>query len=242
MVQVFLVEGEIGSGKTTLVNGLASVLRARGYRVGVALEPVEKWREIGILGKFYDDPERYGYAFQSFVYTTRIQEISRMAAENADADVYILERSPATDKIFMNLTTPKLGSNAEMFSKMYSLWCDTFDQLLPFRIADATVLYLKPSLEVCMQRIASRNRGEEILHKNEAHKTSGVSQEYQALLRRGHEAMFLGMHPGEFPGLKRGMFREVITVPQTLADAEFREGHRGPALEEILGLMGVTEC
>jgi deoxyadenosine/deoxycytidine kinase len=244
---VFVVEGEIAAGKTELVLALAGALRKKGLKVGVAVEPVDLWKEIGILQKFYENPARYAYGFQTFVYVTRILRIKACVEETPDADLYLLERSPATDMVFMEI---QRGDADPVEMGMYKTWCATYAQLLPFDLASAKVLYLKTSLDVCMRRLAGRERPEEICGPAEPaplgvateSASGGVSIGYQAKLRRAHEAFLQGLNREEFPLMEPSPFRpeNVIEVGPSVADCDFRLscGAGVPAVTTILGYMG----
>ena len=229
--RVIIVEGEIAVGKTVLVRLLAQALNATPV-----YEPVDKWMKSGILEKFYADPARYGYAFQTYVYVTRIQEIQRAVAEAAlqnSRPLFILERSPVTDEIFMELQRGAV-SDVEI-DVMYEAWRRTFTPLLPIDLSTATVLYLKPSLETSMQRLASRARPGET--------ASGVSFAYQSRLRRAHEALLEGAHEVEFPqlaGRPPPYPRSAVKiVPPHIAELNFRDAgtEQQAALSAILGLL-----
>jgi deoxyadenosine/deoxycytidine kinase len=52
--------------------------------VDISPEPVEKWQSVGsaqhnILDSFYREPHRYAYTFQSYVFITRMQQVSPLA-------------------------------------------------------------------------------------------------------------------------------------------------------------------
>ena len=172
---VYIVEGIIGAGKTTLLTYLYDYFTKSGLKTAICLEPVDLWEEIGILGKFYADPVKYGYIFQSFVYITRIEKIKKMFIEYPNYDIYLIERSPFSDKLFMSIQ-----HLCELELKMYLLWCDTFNELLPFKMENVKLIYLKPNIKVCQERVAKRNRQSE----------SSVSFEYQQKLIAVHNYYF----------------------------------------------------
>ena len=63
-----VVEGNIGSGKTTFLE-----LFNKKEIVEVITEPVEEWRNVGghnLLQLMYDDPSRWSHIFQSYVQLT----------------------------------------------------------------------------------------------------------------------------------------------------------------------------
>jgi len=229
--RVIIVESEIGGGKSTLLPALAAGLARRGFQAVTVEEPVGEWK--GVLEKFYADPVRWAYSFQTLVYVTRICAI-RQAFENAIASVadantlvFVLERSPLTDEIFMELQRGVV-SDTEM--DMYEVWRREFAPLLPFDLANAAVLYLKPDLATCMRRVAMRQRaGETASGANSACSacTCGVTLEYQARLRRAHEALLQGLHGDEFPRLVARpppYPRSAVSIlPAELAELNFRD-------------------
>jgi len=222
--RVIIIDGIIGAGKTVLANGLAGELKARGCDVCVILEPVKQWVDVGILQLFYSDPVRYGYSFQSFVYATRVMAIELAVRANPHAEFYILERSPVTDAIFMEL---QRGIIDPVEFKMYESWRQTWKTVLSLETAQ--VLFLRTSLETCMSRIALRNRDGEIRNSEPregalpATATGGVSIEYQMRLQRAHEAFFRGLHKEDFPLMPECPFAHsaLIEVGPELADANF---------------------
>lgn len=236
--RTFIVEGEIAAGKSELVAALSAALGRRGLRVVAVPEPVDQWRAVGVSKRFYYDPAGWGYRFQTFVFATRVLAIARAVAGAPDADVYLLERSPATDLIFMHLQAD-LVDPIEM--EMYHAWCDAYRLMLPLDLAKATVLYLKPDLLCCMSRLGDRDRAEERAETKEAADASakgGVSWGYQARLRRAHEAFFWGAHADEFPGLRaRSPFppEAIIEVTGGLSDGNFRDP--GPEKDAIISAV-----
>lgn len=244
--RVYIVEGEIAAGKTELAQALAAALRGRGLAVALVLEPVEHWRAVGILQKFYGAPDRYGYSFQTYVFATRVLAIAAAVAAAPDADVYILERSPATDAVFMYA---QRGAVDPVETLMYDTWCDAYRGMLPIDLSRAVVIYLRTSLGQCMARLVARSRGEEVggapaaPAAEAAAAAGGVSAEYQQLLRRLHEAFLLGAAAEEFPGLPKSPFppASVVCVGPELADRDFRAAgpEQAAVLAEIMARVGL---
>lgn len=175
---VIAIEGIIGGGKTTLINLLKNKLTFFGWRVTVVKEPVDKWESSGILKLFYADPARWGYHFQTKAFHDRITENREAYNKYASTtDVFILERSPFTDNIFMSLLHDD-GSVSDMEYQHYQEWWSLWHTVMPYTID--LFIYLRPDLDVCMQRTRERNRNGE----------SGVSREYQRKLLEKHDEFF----------------------------------------------------
>jgi deoxyadenosine/deoxycytidine kinase len=211
--KIYIIDGEIGAGKTTLVRSLTAHYIDIGLDVCTIPEPVHLWNETGILQKFYADPVRYTYSFQTYATMTRVKAITDAFIKQPNADVYIVERSPATDKLFMELQRTSIEP---IEVKMYDTWCDTWNQLLPIDIEKmAQPIYLKTSINSCMDRVHVRNRDGE---------KCGVTADYQQKLRLIHEAFFEGKHATVFPLLKKSKYlKKPIVIDETLADVDFRD-------------------
>lgn len=71
------IEGNIGCGKTTLLDFFRAKFQASGEPdPGVIMEPVEKWRNVdgeNLFHYLYKDPARYSLAFQTYVQLTMIK-------------------------------------------------------------------------------------------------------------------------------------------------------------------------
>lgn len=263
-IQGVFVEGVIAAGKTELVRSLVATINSSPHRrTGTATtvravavyEPLERWERIGILKKFYADPRGYAYKFQTYVYTTQIQTIQRAVAAVDPAElsrtVFVFERSPISDEIFMEL---QRGTVEEMDMEMYEDWRRTFEPLIPINMSAASVIYLKPSLAVCMQRLAHRNRDGEVAPSDaveapsdaaEAPKKSGVTLDYQRRLERAHEALLQGRHAEEFPqlALRPPPYprESILVVSEELADLNFRDPGptQGTVITELLKYLGI---
>jgi len=221
--QIFTIEGEIGAGKTELAKQLAATLERRGHSVCLVLEPVQQWKDVGILQEFYKDPTRFAYSFQTYVFATRVLAIHEAVMAKPEASIYIFERSPVTDPVFM-----ALQEVAPLERAMYDTWCMSWLSMSAIDYSKATALYLRTSADVCMERVAKRAREGEIVSESTAKDESapvaagGVSAAYQALLRQANEAFFLGLHPGKFPNLPTNPIKSVIEVAPSQADGDFR--------------------
>ena len=75
----FCVEGNIGAGKTTWLDMVQSNGGAEHELIEVVPEPVHMWQNSpqghNLLELFYENPEKYAFAFQQFVLVTRMQQV-----------------------------------------------------------------------------------------------------------------------------------------------------------------------
>ena len=167
---VLSIEGNIGSGKSTLIN----ILKTRiGSDIEVMTEPVTKWtncRGENMLGAFYSDPKRYAYTFQSFAFVTRMMA-QQLAQEKK---IRILERSSLSDHCFAkNCYDNGLMNDVEWAA--YEEWWSFFANSL--KGSPQGIIYLRTSPSTCYSRVQKRNRSEE----------TTVSREYLDQLHIHHE-------------------------------------------------------
>ena len=176
-MKVIVIDGIIGAGKTTYIKVISELLRKEGYKVVVVKEPVDGWVECGILQRFYNDSRRWGYHFQTKAFHDRVCENIKAFEENSDADFFILERSPFTDTLFMELLhDDHVVDDLEL--RNYGEWWRLWMRVMPY--SPDYFLYLKPDVEVCMARLRNRNRDGE----------AGVGKDYQESLERKHDFFF----------------------------------------------------
>lgn len=171
--KILIVDGLIGSGKTTILNSLSKLLNNNGIKTLSIVEPVEQWKKIGALQYFYKDIKKNCYEFQTFVYVTRIKDLlENYNKHKNDYDLFIIERSILSDRyIFVEMLKEEMGDTR---FKMYNEWCDLWKNILPFNY-DLFIL-LDTSVDTSMNRLKIRNRSEEL----------GITEEYQIKLRDTH--------------------------------------------------------
>ena len=159
---VIFMEGNIGSGKSTLVKATQKMF-ADNKNVYFLQEPVEEWKTIqdengdDIIKNYYKDQRKYAFKFQMMAYITRLKDLKR-ALESKKHKVIICERSLYTDK---NVFAQMLYDDDiidEIGFTIYNKWFECFTDILK----DTKYLYLRTSPSVCAERIVKRNReGEE---------------------------------------------------------------------------------
>ena len=152
----FIIEGNIGSGKTTLINKLK-----QNPKFEVFEEPVNIWLDIkgddnkNLLGLFYEDPHRYAYLFQTMVFKTRLQSTDKPQIK----DVRFSERSVWTDKYVFGKSCIESGKMNTLETNCYNSWFDWLEE--KFNPVPDGIIYVKTSAEKCLERIKIRSRSEE---------------------------------------------------------------------------------
>nr|QBK86154.1 MAG: deoxynucleoside kinase [Marseillevirus LCMAC101] len=177
--RVLVIDGIIGVGKTSLIEEcLVPLLTEANYKVTVVREPVDKWKANGSLKQFYKDPCRRGYQFQTRAFHDRIKESQEQHKKYEHCtDIFILERSIFTDMLFMDMLYESKTIDESEYRDYKDLWA-MWGFLMPF-YPDLFV-YLRPDVEVAMERLHKRNREGET-----------VDIEYQKALQIKHDD-FLG--------------------------------------------------
>jgi deoxyadenosine/deoxycytidine kinase len=149
------LEGNIGSGKTTL-GMLLLALAIAIFRK----EPVDAWRggaKQNLLAAFYDDPERWGLAFQLRALLTRAELWRTCEQEAADRPV-VFERSVWSDHRIFAVN----GLNSGYLKQWeYDLYCDVWKLVVAPLPEPHGYIYLRTPAEVCLERIRRRGRPEE---------------------------------------------------------------------------------
>jgi len=237
---VAVIDGEIGAGKTTLIKALRAHLTGLGLQVAVVPEPVDEWERSGILQEFYEDKPPHlrkyvTYEFQIAVLASRVKKAREVVKQLPSADVYLLERSVLTDRfVFMELQRELVG---EMRMNLYEEWWDMWAVLMP--ILPTHMVYLKPAIGTCMERVAKRAREGEVgaddgttadKSDTDASGRGGVSTAYQKRLRMAHENFLEGLHSADFPGIPKRPFdldKDVLVIGHELADDDFTRSGEG---------------
>ncbi len=166
MVKIFSVEGNIGSGKSTIVKYLKDNLNIEGYSIVFLQEPVETWNTIvdldgkNIIQCYYADQKKYSFSFQMMAYISRLSQIKKVLAESSENTIIITERCLFTD---FNIFAKMLYSSGMLSTieyRIYTLW---FDEFIDFNYI-TSFIYINTSPSVCFERIALRSRnGEDLI-------------------------------------------------------------------------------
>ena len=175
---VIVVEGLIAAGKSTFVNILKQQLSPYYNKIVIVPEPVDIWIKTGSLVDFYADMKGKAYEFQTFVVVTRIKTVLEAYEKNKDADLFIIERSPYTDRYIFGEMLYRDGMISEHQMTKYEVWWDLWIKIWPFQISH--IIHLFPGIEEAQKRCRARLRDGEI----------AVSTEYQTKLLDRHQEFF----------------------------------------------------
>lgn len=174
------LDGSISSGKSTL---LKRIIEHMPSAVKVA-EPLDHWQSItddegkNILQRFYEEPARWACLFQVFAFVTRLECLWKVQQTCKQASVLVSERSIHSD---MNIFARNAYESRLMTTLEWKLYQDIYDrwlQLFAFKTKPDLTIYIRSDPEVCLQRIALRNRAEE---------KDKISIEYLQALHQRHE-------------------------------------------------------
>ena len=163
-----VVAGNIGAGKSTLVELLAQRLGFRPYYEPVAENPY--------LEDFYGDMARWGFHSQLFFLHHRLMSHRRLMD---DPWSVVQDRSLYEDALVFARNLHLQGSISPRDWETYFGLYSTLTDLLP---APDLVVYLRASVETLKARIAKRGRGFE----------SAISSEYLEGLNRLYEEWIEG--------------------------------------------------
>lgn len=145
----------ISAGKTTYTERLAEELGTKAF-----FEPVD---DNPILEKYYEDPEKYGFALQIYFLNKRFDLIKQAFHE----DNNVLDRSIYEDQLFTYVN--KLDGNISQ--EEYDIYVDLLDNMMeeldgmPKKAPDLLV-YLDVSLEHVLSNIKKRGREYEQIKDN----------------------------------------------------------------------------
>lgn len=166
------LEGNIASGKTTLLSSLEG-----NSDFCLQYEPVEEWvysneaeGTLNLLHEFYKDPKANAEAFQRLVLSTYMT----LPELDCTAPIRIFDRSLHSSEIFRQA----LFEDGYLSERAYEDLQFYYDALHARVDANADlVIYLRTNPEACLQRLLVRDRPEE----------RSVSLSYMTRIHTAHE-------------------------------------------------------
>ena len=144
---IISIEGNIGSGKSTLVDLLKERLQNQNKNLKICFlkEPVDQWEKFKdidgetILEKYYANQSKYAFQFQMMAYISRLSSIKSVLKENYD--VIICERSVLTDKNVFAQMLYDDNKLTDIEFDIYNAWFNEFIKDIP----NLYTIYLKTS-------------------------------------------------------------------------------------------------
>jgi deoxyadenosine/deoxycytidine kinase len=140
--KIFCIDGNIGSGKSTILDELKN----RGYKV--FKENLKEW--MPVLNLFYEDPKRWMFTLQVKITVSMKQQYDEMCAYVSEPFIFV-ERSPFSSLLFVKngvrngyMTLEEINTFASIFNQNF--WN-------PDR-----VFYVYTPVDVCFQRKQKRDR------------------------------------------------------------------------------------
>ena len=163
-MRIIVVQGNIGSGKSTFVEKLKARYNTRND-ICFLQEPVNEWltikdkQGVNILENYYKDQPKYAFMFQIMEYISRLTILKR-AIESNQYKYIITERCLNTDRnVFCKMLYDD-GLIEDIGYQIYNKW---FDEFINFENVDYIHVYLKTDPQVSKKRVDIRARVEETI-------------------------------------------------------------------------------
>lgn len=213
MVFTIHIEGNIASGKSTLVRGLQVIKEATCF-----FEPVDDWRYASyaehtpnLLKDFYLDPKSNARAFQEAV----MESYADIHSTEVATTFKIMERSVHSSTIFRSVLLDEsiltVAQNEELAS-IYKATCASVPT------TPDLVIYLKSDPMLCLQLLQERGRTEE----------ADVGLPYLTKLHYAHEKWiqscpFPVMILDNSAGIESVLRSAIATIFRTFSELKIRE-------------------
>jgi len=184
-IKIISIEGNIGSGKSTVVNSLKEFYKVNGKsNIYFLEEPVDEWIQIkdtfgkNIIEKFYENQERYSFSFQMMAYISRLAMLKRAMKECQEKGykIIVCERSLQTDKNVFCKMLYDSDKIEDVEFQIYNKWFYEFITEIP----EINFIYIKTKPSVAFERVFERNR------KGEA-----IELEYLEMCSKYHDSWLI---------------------------------------------------
>ena len=155
---ILSIDGNIGSGKSTLYKDLQSHYE-NNADICFVPEPVDDWTHIvdgdnvPILTNLYKNTKKYAFRFQMMAYISRLHLLRQKVKENKYR-IIISERSVQTDR---NVFAKMLFDDDMIEHDEYQIYNKWFDEFLDDMYLGG-IIYVKADPEICSDRVKIRAR------------------------------------------------------------------------------------
>ncbi len=207
---MFILEGNIGSGKSTFLKLIKNFFPL----IKTEMEPLESWQEKvdgqSILKKFYQDPKRWAFTLENLILVTRVKE--HIKDQKLDYEYSIIERSLYSGYYCFAKNSHESGFLTDIEWKIYTDW---FEFLVPdYCKSPKGFIYLQSDPKKCFERMKKRNREDE----------GQISFEYLQQMHDKHE---------DFLIRKIDVIPELKTIPVLVINADIDFEHNTDKQKEI---------
>lgn len=157
-MKTILVEGNIGSGKTTVIDAYMNALSSRPDYLKLT-EPVDDWKSINgtnLLERLYNDAPRWASTFQSYAMLTMARQHQYSSLNKR---IKLMERSIFSTRycFIQNFYDNKTISRVEY--DILDAWFRFVSESIKNDID--YIIYLRVSPPTCYNRVIERGRPEE---------------------------------------------------------------------------------
>ena len=163
-IYTVVIEGNIGSGKTTLVRKLQHSVP----EFTVFPEPVEKWQNVvqdgqtvNLLKQFYEDPTTFAVPFQKEILRT----YELLHRQQVATPFKVMERCIHSSEIFQEVLLADQILTQEQFHDLHQhkqALCSYDPMALhPNPFSPDLIIYLRTDPQTCLTRVRERMRSEE---------------------------------------------------------------------------------
>ena len=173
MIQVIVLSGPIGAGKSSLTSILAEHLGTQAFYEGVDSNPV--------LPLYYQDMKRYTFLLNIYLLNHRLAQINQAVKEKNS----VSDRSIYEDALFFQMNAESNVADPTEFKIYDSLLENMMEDTLgnPSKKPDL-LIYIRVSLDTMLKRIEKRGRSYEQIS------TDPSLKDYYARLIRYYEPWY----------------------------------------------------
>lgn len=210
---MFIVEGNIGTGKSTFLKALQHSLS----NVVITLESVDYWQNQStgqsILQNFYESPQRWAYTMETLALKVRIPEHIK---QQESLLPNIVERSIYSGYHCFALNSFQQGFLNQLEWNIYNSWFNfsTAKRCLP----PTGFIYLQADPKLSYQRTIQRQREAE----------ESISFEYLKQIHQKHEDFLIH---------KKNIHPSILNVPVLILDCNYDLVHDEKKLFEYVELV-----
>ncbi len=191
---MYLVEGNIGAGKSTFLTLLAKHIPY----ASIAYEPREHWQsEDGgsMLTKFYEDPQRWAFTMETWAMIQRVRH--HIQEQQNPSPFHVIERSIYSGFYAFAKNDLDQGFMTPAEWDLHQQW---FNFLVPGKcMPPIGIIYLHTNPEIAFDRMKKRNRGSE----------GGITFQYMKQIDERHTDYLLN---------KNGVVEDLKPVPVLVLD------------------------